>query len=106
MSAKSVGEAAQSVLPVIEVEVRYRTRHGNGKTLSVSARRNTWWDERRLEKGTRSGRAARTAPRREKEEHSRGRERERAEERKRLCQYKPVGRLHAAPPFVHPSELI
>lgn len=37
MWAESVGEAAQSVLPVIEVEVRYRTRHGNGKTLSVSA---------------------------------------------------------------------
>lgn len=45
--AESLGEATQSVLPVMEVEVRYRTRHGNGKTLSVSTRRNTWWNEKR-----------------------------------------------------------
>lgn len=88
--AESLGEATQSVLPVMEVEVRYRTRHGNGKTLSVSTRRNTWWNEKR-----RKG---------DEGQLKRGRKRnsDRGVGGERLCQYKPPGRLRA----VRPSERI
>ena len=88
--AESLGEATQSVLPVMEVEVRYRTRHGNGKTLSVSTRRNTWWNEKRRKW--------------DEGQLKRGRKRnsDRGVGGERLCQYKPPGRLRA----VRPSERI
>lgn len=34
---KKGGEQGKVFRPVMEVEVRYRTRHGNGETLSVGA---------------------------------------------------------------------
>lgn len=34
---KKEGEQGKVFRPVMEVEVRYRTRHGNGETLSVGA---------------------------------------------------------------------
>lgn len=34
---KKGGEQGKVFCPVMEVEVRYRTRHGNGETLSVGA---------------------------------------------------------------------